>query len=73
MESLLGEEVMVWCECYIYSGRLIGVNSNDILLENAHVVYETGDLNQAGYTDAQPFKHNHYIRISKIESYGKAV
>lgn len=72
LESLLGENITVFCECYIYSGKLVGVNEHDILLSEAHIVYETGELNKSEFTDAQPFKHYQYIRIAKIESYGKS-
>ena len=53
LESLLGENITVWCECYIYSGKLVGVNDDDILLEGASVVYETGVLSEAGFQDSQ--------------------
>lgn len=71
LESLLGEEITVWCECYIYSGKLIGVNKSDILLGRAKVVYETGPLNKKGFSDAQDLPSQWYVRISKIESFGK--
>jgi len=74
LESLLGEMVEIWCECYIYHGKLIGVNDNDILLDNASIIYETGPLNEAGYKDIQTFGlKQRYIRVSKIESYGLAL
>ena len=72
LQSLLGENVTIFCECYIYSGKLVGVNDTDILLSDAHIVYETGELNVSGFTDAQPFKNDQYVRIAKIESYGKS-
>ncbi len=72
--SLLGEQVVVWCECYIYTGLLSGVNDNDILLTDASVVYQTGELNKKGFEDSQPLGVDEwYVRISKIESYGKAL
>lgn len=33
--SLLGENVTLFCQIYIYSGKLIGVNDTCVLLENA--------------------------------------
>ena len=68
--SLLGETVMVWCMNYNYWGKLIGVNDVDSLLSDAHVVYETGPLT-GPLKDAQPLPHDHYVRISSIESYGR--
>jgi len=71
LESLLGERIAVWCECYIYAGMLAGVNENDILLDDASVVYETGKLDEQGFKDAQPLPGPWYVRTAKIESYGR--
>lgn len=71
LESLLGETVTLWCSNYIYSGRLVGVNESDVLLEDASIVYETGELNAAKFKDAQPLPGPWYVRTSFIESYGK--
>ncbi len=70
LEGLLGENVMVWCECYIYSGKLTGVNDHDIRLDDACVVYETGPLDVSGFKDAQKLPSPWYVRTYKIESYG---
>ena len=71
LEALIGEYVTVWCVNYIYSGKLIGVNDNDILLEEACVVYETGKLTDLSHKDAQALPTSKwYIRTSAIESYG---
>lgn len=70
LESLLGENVTLWCECYIYAGKLVGVNETDVLLEDAKIVYETGPLNEKGFQDAQSLPSKWYVRIAKIESYG---
>jgi len=71
LESLLGEQVTLWCECYIYAGKLIGVNTHDVKLADAKIVYETGSLNEAGFKNAQSLPgESWYVRIPKIESYG---
>ena len=68
--ALLGERVAVWCVNYIYSGVLSGVNTHDIELTDACVVYETGPL-QGKFKDAQDLpKGPWYIRTACIESYG---
>lgn len=54
LESLLGEPVLIWCECYIYYGILQGVNENDILLKDAKVVYETGEFTERHLKAAEP-------------------
>jgi hypothetical protein len=71
LESLLGERITVWCECYIYAGVLAGVNEHDILLDDASIVYETGKLDESGFRDAQKLPCQWYVRTAKIESYGR--
>lgn len=72
LESLLGENVALWCECYIYAGKLVGVNDDCVVLADAKVVYETGPLADAGFEDAQPLPGDEwFVRIGKIESYGR--
>ena len=72
LESLLGEYVQIWCECYIYTGKLAGVNEHDILLHEPSVVYETGDFGEPGFRDCQPLHlEKWYVRTAKIESYGR--
>lgn len=71
LESLLGENVTLWCECYIYAGKLVGVNEQDVKLEKASIVYETGPLKESGFKDAQELPDIWYVRVARIESYGK--
>lgn len=49
LSDLLGENVELWCLNYIYAGKLLGVNDNFVLLGDAHLVYETGELNAKTY------------------------
>ena len=44
LETLMGERVTLFCLNYIYTGKLVGVNSSCVLLEEAAIVYETGEL-----------------------------
>ena len=70
LESLLGENVQLWCLNYIYAGTLVGVNKHDVCLKNAHVVFETGELNAKAFKDAQPISADElFIRTAAIESY----
>jgi hypothetical protein len=32
LEALLGEQVVLLCACYIYSGKLVGVNTSCVKL-----------------------------------------
>lgn len=71
LEGLIGKEITVFCANYIYIGKLVGVNTKDIKLENAAIVYETGPLNGNHRKDAQSFGSKYqYIRTNSIESYG---
>ena len=74
LESLLGEMVQLWCLNYIYSGKLIGVNTNDVDLQDAVVVYETGKMTDKQFKFAEPVsdREHHFVRTSAIESYGRA-
>ena len=73
LEALLGEYVQIWCVNYIYAGRLIGVNKEDCVLGEPHVVYETGKLDGEKFTQAEPCGAGElYVRLSAIESYSLA-
>ena len=69
LEKLLGEKVLLMCARFFYHGKLIGVNSEDVLLQDAYIVYETGSWSEGGFTDAQKASDEMYVRIDAIESY----
>lgn len=71
LESLMGECVVLYCLNYIYSGRLIGVDDACALLEDAEIVYETGPLKDTEWKYAEKLRHEHYVKQSCIESFGK--
>ena len=73
LESLLGETVILFCMNYFYTGKLTGVNTDDVILTNPEIVYETGSFSESGWSDAQRllFCDELYVRTSSIESYGK--
>ena len=70
LESLLGEVVTLLCMNYFYTGKLIGVNADDVLLENASIIYETGEWSNLTWKDAQRVCDKLYVRTATIESYG---
>ncbi len=71
LESLLGQNVLLFCLNYIYAGKLVSVNSTFVKLEQAKIVYETGPFNTAGYKDAQSLPGAaFYVQTSAIESFG---
>ncbi len=73
LESLLGEDIMVWSLNYIYAGKLVGVNDTCIRLDDAKVVYETGPLTSAGFQDAQALPHPAYIQLACIEMFTRSL
>lgn len=71
LEKLLGERVLLLCANYFYSGKLIGVNDDCVLLEDPAIVYETGAWTEKKLTDEQPlYSKTWYVQRSFIESFG---
>jgi hypothetical protein len=71
LESLLGQDVLIFGLNYIYTGKLVGVNSTFVKIEGARLVYETGSFDNHGYTDAQKLPGSvWYLQTSAIESFG---
>ena len=68
--KLLGEKVTVYCDTFIYSGTLTGVNDEDILLTNAVIVYDTGAHDTQEFDTVGKLPNDWYVRKSKIESFG---
>lgn len=68
--ALMGERVTLFCMNYIYTGKLAGVNDSCVLLEDAAIVYETGELTSGSWKDAQKLPGNWYVQTSAIESFG---
>lgn len=71
LEGLLGEEVILMCANYFYSGKLVGVNESFVKLDGAKIVYETGEWSAKAWKDAQPIGDGHYIMKGAIESFRK--
>ena len=71
LQKLLGERVTLFCLNYIYTGKLIGVNETCVLLSDAAIVYETGELKATTvWKDAQALPYDWYVQIAAIESFG---
>ena len=69
--TLLGQNVILICASYFYAGKLVGVDEQDVLLESAVLVYETGEWSAKTWKDAQPLPGGvWYVKIASIESYG---
>lgn len=70
--ALMGDQVLLICGNYFYAGKLVGVNKTQVALENASIVYETGDWSAPKWKDAQPLGPGEtYVRIQSIEAYRK--
>jgi hypothetical protein len=70
LEKLLGERVTLFCQIYIYTGKLIGVNDTCVLLQDAGIVYETGAFTDNSWKDCQKLPNEWYVKRNAIESFG---
>lgn len=68
--KLLGERVTLYCQTYIYSGILSGVNDDCVLLTNAEIVYDTGAFSEKSWSTSEKFPNDWYVSKSMIESFG---
>ncbi len=71
LDKLLGERITLFCDNYIYTGKLSGINDSCVLLTDAGIVYETGPLNDKSWKDMQLLPDPWYVQITAIESFGK--
>ena len=67
--GLMGQRITLFCLNYIYTGDLVGVNDSYVKLENAAIVYETGELNTKEWTDAQKLPNDLYVQLGMVESF----
>lgn len=70
LDKLLGERITLLCMNYIYTGKLIGVNTDCVLLSKPAIVYETGAFTDKAWKDAQPLPHDLYVMKACVESFG---
>ena len=70
LESLIGEIVTIYCACYIYTGKLVGVNIKCIKLVNAGIVYDTGAFEDKSWKAMEKLPNDWYIQMEMIESFG---
>lgn len=69
--GLLGQNVTLFCLNYIYYGKLVGVNTTCVKLEDAGVVYSTGAFTDKAFSDIQMIpKKEWYVQTNAIESFG---
>ena len=68
--GLLGQRVTLFCGVYIYTGKLVGVNTSFVKLSQASIVYETGEFTSKTWKDAQLLPNDWYVQTQAIESFG---
>jgi hypothetical protein len=68
-KGLVGKRITLFCVNYIYTGDLVAVSPEEVCMENAAIVYETGAFNESNWKDAQALPHAVYVRTSAVESY----
>ena len=69
--GLLGEQVILFCLNYIYTGTLSGVNTTCIKLDNPKIVFDTGAFNSTSFATAESLPNSLYIQTGAIESFHK--
>lgn len=71
LEALLGEQVILFCDNYFWAGKLVGVNAQFVLLDDAGIVYETGDFAAKSWKDFQRIGQQVYVMVSHIEAFAR--
>lgn len=68
--AFLGKEILIIASSYFYTGKLTGVNTDCILLEDASIVFETGSFSKKGYDNSEKLPgHKVYIQKALIEAF----
>jgi hypothetical protein len=70
LEDLMGQRITLFCMNYIYTGKLVGVNTTCVKLADPAIVYETGAFSDKDWKDAQPLPNDLYVSTAAIESFG---
>jgi flagellar biosynthesis GTPase FlhF len=73
LEALMGERVLLMCAGYFYEGKLIGVSETFVKLDDAAIVYSTGEWSDKDYSDIQKLHQKEwYVMKHLIESFGRS-
>ena len=72
LEAMLGTNTCLFCGIYIYTGKLVGINTDHIEIENAKIVYEVGALASGEWEVAEKLPGIWRIMLASIESWGTA-
>jgi len=71
LEDIIGETYLFQCARYIYHGKVKSVNATYIELEDAGVVFETGNYDSSSPDDRQALPHNAFVMRQSIEAFYK--
>jgi len=71
LEDLIGQTYVFQCARYIYHGTVKAITSDYIELEDASVVFETGDYSNTSPSDMQALPHNAHIMRQSVEAFYK--
>lgn len=66
LNAFLNKTITVWCLDFIRHGTLVGINDTFIKLNDASIVYETGDLTKNTFKDAQKTSGPIYVMKQAI-------
>lgn len=67
--GMLGQQVEITSNVYIYTGVVAGVNDLWVKLEDAAIVYETGLITDTSYKDFQNSPTPIYVTFASMESF----
>ena len=70
LQDLIGARITLFCMNYFYTGKLVRVYEECVLLEDAKIIYETGPLTSPEWKDAQPMPHTLYVMLGAVETFG---
>jgi len=71
LEDIIGETYVFQCARYIYHGKVKSINATYIELENASVVFETGEYDAKEASDKQALPNNCFVLRQSIEAFFK--
>lgn len=70
LESYMGQRVTLYCCRFFYTGELIGVSDDCVVLKGGGIVYDTGDFKDKEWKNYQKLPHDWCVARQSIESFG---
>ena len=68
--ALLGQRVTLFCLNYFYTGDLIGVNEDCVLLKSPQIIFQTGSYSTKTWESAESLPNDIYVMKNAIEAFG---